>query len=86
MDYDLAAGSVDPYAGPTLCGDLIVSRSSRGHLRLPQKRAAPVDAACDSVVRVVQRVQPNQANAEAMQKNYAAYRRIYPAVKSIFSS
>jgi xylulokinase len=47
---------------------------------------ASVDAACDSVVRVVQRVQPNQANAEAMQKNYAAYRRIYPAVKSIFSS
>ena len=45
-----------------------------------------VDAACDSVVRVVHRVQPNPASAEAMQKNYAAYRRIYPAVKSIFSS
>jgi xylulokinase len=45
-----------------------------------------VDAACDSVVRVVHRVQPNPANAEAMQKNYAAYRRIYPAMKSIFSS
>ena len=45
-----------------------------------------VDAACDSVVRVVHRIQPNPANAEAMQKNYAAYRRIYPAVKSIFSS
>ncbi len=45
-----------------------------------------VDAACDSVVRVVHRVQPNPANTEAMQKNYAAYRRIYRAVKSIFSS
>jgi xylulokinase len=45
-----------------------------------------VDAACDSIVRVVHRVQPNPANAETMQKNYAAYRRIYPAVKSIFSS
>jgi xylulokinase len=45
-----------------------------------------VDAACDSTVRVVHRIQPNPANAEAMQKNYAAYRRIYPAVKSIFSS
>jgi xylulokinase len=45
-----------------------------------------VDSACDSVVRVVHRVQPNPASAEAMQKNYAAYRRIYPAVKSIFSS
>jgi xylulokinase len=45
-----------------------------------------VDAACDSVVRVVHRVKPNPANAETMQKNYAAYRRIYPALKSIFSS
>jgi xylulokinase len=45
-----------------------------------------VGAACDSVVRVVHRMQPNPANAEAMQKNYAAYRRIYPAVKSIFGS
>ena len=45
-----------------------------------------VDAACDSVVRVASRTQPNPANAEVMQKNYAAYRRIYPAMKSIFSS
>jgi xylulokinase len=45
-----------------------------------------VDAACDSVVRVASRTQPNAANAEVMQKNYAAYRRIYPAMKSIFSS
>jgi xylulokinase len=45
-----------------------------------------VDAACDSVVRVVHRIYPNPENAETMQKNYAAYRRIYPAVKSIFSS
>jgi xylulokinase len=45
-----------------------------------------VDTACDSVVRVASRTQPNPANVEAMQKNYAAYRRIYPAMKSIFSS
>jgi xylulokinase len=45
-----------------------------------------VDAACDSVVRVVDRIRPNPANAEVMKKNYAAYRRIYPAMKSIFSS
>ncbi len=45
-----------------------------------------VDAACDSVVRVASRTQPNAANADVMQKNYAAYRRIYPAMKSIFSS
>jgi len=43
-----------------------------------------VDAACDSVVRVVERIRPNPANAEVMEKNYAAYRRIYPAMKSIF--
>ena len=45
-----------------------------------------VDAACDSVVRIASRTQPNAASAEVMQKNYAAYRRIYPAMKSIFSS
>jgi xylulokinase len=45
-----------------------------------------VDAACDSVVRVVHRVQPNPISVEAMQRNYATFRRIYPAVKSIFSS
>jgi xylulokinase len=45
-----------------------------------------VDAACDAVVRVVDRIRPNPANAEVMEKNYAAYRRIYPAMKSIFSS
>ena len=43
-----------------------------------------VDAACDAVVRVVDRVGPNPANAEVTAKNYAAYRRIYPAMKSIF--
>ena len=45
-----------------------------------------VDAACDSVVRVVDRVRPNPANAATMNASYAAYRRIYPAMKSIFPS
>jgi xylulokinase len=45
-----------------------------------------VDAACESVVRVVDRIPRNPANAEVMEKNYAAYRRIYPAMKSIFRS
>jgi xylulokinase len=45
-----------------------------------------VDAACNAVVRVADRVRPKPANAEAMQTNYAAYRRIYPAMKAIFSS
>ena len=45
-----------------------------------------VDAACASVVRVVDRVRPNPENAAVMSANYAAYRRIYAAMKSIFSS
>ena len=45
-----------------------------------------VDAACASVVRVVDRVRPNPENAAVMSANYAAYRRVYPAMKSIFSS
>ena len=45
-----------------------------------------VDAACDCVVRVVKRVQPNAANMATMKSAYAAYRRVYPAMKSIFKS
>ncbi len=45
-----------------------------------------VDAACDSVVKVIDRVQPNAANVEVMRSAYAAYRRIYPAMKSIFTT
>lgn len=45
-----------------------------------------VDEACESVVRVVDRIPRNPATAEVMEKNYAAYRRIYPAMKSIFRS
>jgi xylulokinase len=45
-----------------------------------------VDAACDSVVRVRDRVRPEAANKGAMDTGYAAYRRVYPAVKSIFPS
>ncbi len=43
-----------------------------------------VDAACDAVVRVAARVRPEAANASAMEAGYAAYRRMYPAIKSIF--
>ncbi len=45
-----------------------------------------VDVACDSVVRVVQRVSPIPANVAVMNAAGSAYRRIYPAMKSIFSS
>jgi xylulokinase len=44
-----------------------------------------VDAACKVVVRVAGSVSPNQKDAETMQKSYAAYRRIYPAMKSILN-
>jgi xylulokinase len=45
-----------------------------------------VDAACEAVVRTIDRVRPIAANAAAMKTNYAAYRRMYPAMKSIFCS
>jgi xylulokinase len=43
-----------------------------------------VDAACEAVVRVSQRVHPVPAGVATMQKGYAAYGQIYPAMKSIF--
>ena len=45
-----------------------------------------VDAACQSVVKVVERIPPNPANAKVMKDRYAEYRRIYPAMKSIFAN
>jgi len=42
-----------------------------------------VDAACDAVVRVAGSTTPNSADTLAMEKAYAVYRRIYPAMKSI---
>jgi xylulokinase len=45
-----------------------------------------VDAACEAVVRVSQRVRPVPAGVATMQKGYAAYGQIYPAMKSIFQA
>jgi xylulokinase len=45
-----------------------------------------VDAACDSVVRVVRRVSPIPANVAVMSAAGNTYRRIYPAMKSVFAS
>jgi len=43
-----------------------------------------VDAACDAVIRVTQRV-PSQLDVVAkLNESYAAYRRVYPATHSIF--
>jgi xylulokinase len=43
-----------------------------------------VDAACEAVVRVAGRTDPDSTNSQVMNKGYAAYRRLYPATKSIF--
>ena len=45
-----------------------------------------VDEACDKVVRVAQRVSPKWENVATMEKNYALFRRLYPAMKSVFSA
>ena len=44
-----------------------------------------VDAACAAVVRVADRVPPVAANVAAMNSGYARYRRIYPAMKTVFA-
>lgn len=44
-----------------------------------------VDAACEAVVRVAERVRPEPSNVLTMQASYAAYRRMYPAIKAILS-
>jgi xylulokinase len=44
-----------------------------------------VDKACDTAVRVATRVQPNSASAAVMNKQYAAYRKLYPALREIYA-
>ncbi|MGB2627864.1 MAG: xylulokinase [Candidatus Acidiferrum sp.] len=46
---------------------------------------ASVDQACDAVVRVSKRVSPNMQNSKQMQQGYQIYRRVYPALHSIFA-
>jgi xylulokinase len=45
-----------------------------------------VDAACDSVVRVAALVQPRPESVLTMKSSYEAFRRLYPALKSVFPS
>jgi xylulokinase len=45
---------------------------------------ASVDAACDAVVHVAKRTPPDQKAVNVMQDAYVKYRRIYPALRSIF--
>jgi len=44
-----------------------------------------VDEACDATVRVAKRISTNKENSAAMQRGYQTYRRIYPALHSIFA-
>ena len=44
-----------------------------------------VDAACEAVVRVAGRIDRNSSDSAALDKVYAMYRRIYPAMKSILN-
>ncbi len=45
-----------------------------------------VDAACSEVVKVAELVNPQPAVVERMNKSYAAYRRMYPAIASVLSA
>lgn len=45
---------------------------------------ASVDEACEAVVRVAARVCPNDDAVAVLDKNYAAYRRVYGATRAIF--
>jgi len=44
-----------------------------------------VDAACDAVVRIAGSTSPNSKDSQVMEKAYAVYRRLYPAMKSILA-
>ena len=44
---------------------------------------ASVDEACDAVIKVASRVAPDPASSSLLQKNYAKFRRLYPALHSI---
>jgi len=45
-----------------------------------------VDAACAATVRVASRVTPQSAAVAALNASYAAYRRVYPATKKVFTA
>ena len=47
---------------------------------------ANVDEACDAVVRIASRVKPDPANSAKMISGYQNYRRIYPALRSVFEA
>jgi xylulokinase len=49
------------------------------------KTWSSVDEACELVVRVAEKIAPHSEDSLALEKAYAMYRRIYPAMKSILN-
>ena len=43
-----------------------------------------VDEACDAVVKVQRRINPQPQAIDALRKQYQNYRQLYPALKSLF--
>jgi xylulokinase len=50
------------------------------------KHWSSVDEACAALVRVAERVTKDPQTALLMDRTYAAYRRVYPATRSVFSA
>ena len=42
-----------------------------------------VDAACDAVVRVASRTEPNAADRATLARQYERYRKVYPALRAL---
>jgi hypothetical protein len=45
-----------------------------------------VDAACHDIVRVAAKVAPQALAVSELNSSYAAYRRMYPALKAVMGS
>jgi xylulokinase len=44
-----------------------------------------VDAACDAVVHIAQRTEPDASSVAALQASYRRYRKLYPALRQVFA-
>lgn len=42
-----------------------------------------VEQACDAIVKVAKRIEPNEKDSATMQKAYQTYRKIYPALRQV---
>jgi xylulokinase len=44
-----------------------------------------VDEACEQSVRVARKIEPHKGNISILNKQYEAYRRLYPALRALRS-